>query len=345
MAIVLNRRSALMLAGAFLVGVGLTGIAAVLFGGDKPLPVRPVAEAAPVTDSVVLGTGRVTGVYFPAGGAICGVVNQRRAEHGLRCGVESSAGSQANIGALRNGDIHLGIAQSDWQFHALNGTSAFEADGPLGELRAVFALYAEPLTIVVRQGADIAGIDDLRGARLDVGQPGTSVRAMMELLISASGWDADEIETVDPIPVGGEVAALCSGQVDAILLATGHPNGTVMAMATACEVRLINIEGPAVDEVVDSHPFYARAIIPGGVYPGNLDDVTSFGVGATVVALDSLDQTAVYELVRSVFDDLTQFSGQHPAFGGLREQEMIEGMLTAPLHSGAERYFRERGWL
>ncbi len=334
-----------MLTGAFLVGVGLTSVAAVLFDGDQPPPVRPVAEAAPVTDSLVLGTGRVTGVYFPAGGAICGAVNQRRTEHGLRCTVESTAGSQANIAALRNGDIHMGIAQSDWQFHGMNGTSSFEADGPLTELRAVFALYAEPLTIVVRQGADISGIDDLRGARMDVGRPGTSVRAMMEMLISASGWDADEIETADPIPAGEEVAALCAGQVDAILLATGHPNGTVMAMATACEVRLINVEGPAVDDVVASHPFFTRAVIAGGTYPGNLDDVTSFGVGATVVALDSLDENAVYELVRSVFDDLASFSAQHPALANLREQEMAERMLTAPLHAGAERYFRERGWL
>lgn len=345
MAIVMNRRSVLMLAGAFVAGVGLTSIAALFLAGDQRAPVRPVAVAAPVKDSVVIGTGGVTGVYFPAGGAICGAVNQRRTEAGLRCAVESSAGSQANITALRNGEIHFGIAQSDWQFHALNGTSVFAEDGPLEQLRSVFSLYAEPLTVVVRQGSDIAGLDDLRGARVDIGRPQSSVRVMMELLISAAGWDAGDIKTVDPVPPGEEVAALCAGQVDAVLLATGHPNGTVMAMATACEVRLINIEGPAVDDVVASNRFFTRTVIPGGMYPGNLDDTVSFGVGATVVTLDGLDENSVYELVRSVFDDLDGFSAQHPAFGNLREQEMVSAMLTAPLHPGAIRYFREKGWL
>ena len=198
-----NRRSMLMLAGAFLAGVGLTSLAALLIGGNRPAPVRPVAVAAPVKDSVVIGTGGVTGVYFPAGGAICGAVNLRRVEHGLRCVVESSGGSQANITALRNGDIHFGIAQSDWQYHALNGTSAFVDDGPLEQLRAVFSLYVEPLTVVVRQGADIEGLEDLRGARLDIGRPGSSVRVMMELLISAAGWEAGDIEAADPVPAAG----------------------------------------------------------------------------------------------------------------------------------------------
>ena len=344
MAIELNGRSALILGGAFLLGVVLTTVVALLWPDGPPPPASPTARAAPVSDSIVIGTGGVTGVYYPAGGAICRAVNDRRSEHGVRCTVESTGGSQANISALRVGDVHLGVAQSDWQFHAYNGTSAFADDGKFDRLRSLFSLYTEPLTVVVRQDSAINSLEDLRGARVDLGRPGTTVRAMMELLISALGWEADDLVAA-PAERGEEVVALCAGQVDAIVLATGHPNGSVMGITSGCEARLVEIAGPAVDDVIANNPYFTRSAIPGGLYPGNLDDVVTFGVGATVLGVESLPEDVVYDLVRSVFEDFGGFAGQHPAFGRLAPEEMTRAMLTAPLHPGAARYYREQGWL
>lgn len=345
MAIELNGRSALILGGAFLAGVALTAVVAALLPEGAPPPTAPEARAAPVSDSIVIATGGVTGVYYPAGGAICRAMNSRRAEHGVRCTVESTSGSQANITALRLGDVHLGVAQSDWQFHAYNGTSAFVDDGKFDGLRSLFSLYSESLTVVVRQDSEIDGLEDLRGKKVDLGRPGTTVRATMELLVSALGWEADDFSAAEPVAFGEEVAALCAGQVDAIVMATGHPNGSVMNIASGCEARLVNITGPAVDEVIANNPYFARAKIAGGLYPGNLDDVETFGVGATVLGVDGLPEDVVYDLVRSVFEDFGGFTAQHPAFGGLAPEEMTRAMLTAPLHPGAERYYREQGWL
>ena len=345
MAIELNKRSAALLAGAFLLGVALTAVVAALLPGDEAVPAPPVAQAAPVSDSIVIATGGVTGVYYPAGGAICRAFNGRRAEHGVRCTVESTGGSQANIAALRQGDVHLGVAQSDWHFHAYNGTSAFANAGKFDGLRSVFSLYTEPLTVVVRQDSDIVNLESLRGVRVDLGRPGTTVRATMELLISALGWEADDLVTAAPVAFGEEVAALCAGQVDAVVLATGHPNGSVMGITSGCEARLVEIAGPAVDAVIAENPYFARSVIPGGLYPGNLDDVATFGVGATVLGVEGLPEDVVYDLVRSVFEDFGGFARQHPVFGGLAPETMTRAMLTAPLHPGAERYYREQGWL
>lgn len=306
-----------------------------------------MATTANAQNFISIGTGGVTGVYYPAGGAICRLMNAERtsgAAHGIRCGVESTGGSVFNINTIRAGELDFGIAQSDVQYNAYNGEVQFDGDA-YEDLRAVFKLHGEPLTVVARADANVDHIDDLEGMRFNVGNPGSGQRATLEQFLASQGKDFSVYSEAADLPAAQMAAAMCDNQVDAIAYVVGHPSGAIQEATTSCPGVLVDITGPAVDSLIENNPYYAQATIPGGMYNGNPDDTTTFGVAATLVTSADVDDDVVYHLVRSVFEGLDSFRGLHPALNNLQPEDMISNGLSAPLHPGAERYYRERGWM
>jgi len=303
------------------------------------------ANAALAQDQtfIAIGTGGVTGVYYPTGGAICRLVNRNRSEHGIRCGVESTGGSVFNINAIREGELEFGVAQSDWQYHAYNGTSRFEEQGPFEELRAVFSVHPEPFTVVARADAGIETFEDLQGKRVNVGNPGSGQRGTMEVLMEEMGWTMDDFAVASELQAAEQSQALCDNNIDAMIYTVGHPSGSIQEATTACDSVLVDVNNEATEALIEANPFYRQATIPGGMYRGNSDDTTTFGVGATFVTSAEVSEDVVYEVVKAVFDNIDQFKSLHPAFAILEPEEMATDGLSAPLHAGAERYFREAG--
>ncbi|MBE9639395.1 TAXI family TRAP transporter solute-binding subunit [Salipiger mangrovisoli] len=292
---------------------------------------------------ISIGTGGVTGVYYPTGGAICRLVNRGRSEHGIRCGVESTGGSVFNINAIRGGELEFGVAQSDWQYHAYNGTSTFAEQGPYEGLRAAFSVHPEPFTVVARADSGIKTFDDLKGKRVNVGNPGSGQRGTMEVLMDKLGWTMGDFAVASELQAAEQSQALCDNNIDAMVYTVGHPSGSIQEATTACDSVLVEVSGEAVDELVADNPFYRTATIPGGMYRGNDEDVHTFGVGATFVTSEDVPEEVVYQVVKAVFDNIDQFRGLHPAFANLDPKEMATAGLSAPLHPGAERYFKEAG--
>ncbi len=292
-----------------------------------------------------IGTGGVTGVYYPAGGAICRLLNRGRDDHGIRCSVESTGGSIYNLNALRQGELEMAVVQSDWQYHAYKGSSDFEDAGPMENLRAVFTLHMEPFTVVARQDADVTDFRDLEGKRVNVGNPGSGQRATMSVLLEEMGWDTDRFAMTSQLSASEHSRALCDNSIDAYFYMVGHPSGSIEEASTACDIRLVNVTGEAVDALVERHPYYAKATIPGGTYRGTDEDVETFGVAATFVTTSDTDADAVYELVKSVFENFDNFRRLHPAFEQLDRERLVDDARSVPLHEGAERYFKEEGLL
>ncbi|MCZ6763539.1 MAG: TAXI family TRAP transporter solute-binding subunit, partial [Alphaproteobacteria bacterium] len=306
-------------------------------------------------DMLVVGTGKVTGVYFPTGGAICQLFNAMTIQDGknhdgenqggANCTVTSTGGSIDNLNALRRGDLDFALVQSDWQFHAHEGTVRLAAPGAFGDLRALFSIYVEPLTIIARGDSGIRKLDDLPGTRVAMGEPGSGQYEGMKVLMSAMGWSSSDFDYLSTGPASGYLEDLCLGEVDAVVMVAGHPNGATMGITNSCDAVLVDVSGHEIDTLIAAMPYYAKATIPGGFYPGNPDPVASFGVAATVVAAAGLSEETVYALVRAVFENFDTFRVLHPAFNGLAARDMISRALSAPLHEGAVRYYRERGWL
>jgi len=293
---------------------------------------------------ISIGTGGVTGVYYPTGGAICRLVNKDRKEHGIRCSAESTGGSIYNINTIRAGELEFGVAQSDWQYHAFHGTSKFADQGKFEDLRAVFSVHPEPITIMARGDAGISNITDLKGKRLNIGNPGSGTRGTWEVIEEALGWSRDDLKLAAEMKSAETGQALCDGKIDAYFWAVGHPSALTQESLATCDAVLVNATGAEIDKLVADNAYYRAASIPAGMY-GDNPEVVTFGVGATFVSSAAVPDEVVYTVVKAVFDNIDQFRALHPAFANLQEAEMIKDGLSAPLHPGAVKYYKERGWM
>jgi uncharacterized protein len=293
---------------------------------------------------MTIGTGGVTGVYYAAGGAICRLVNKDRVKHGIRCSVESTGGSVFNINTIKAGELDLGFAQSDIQYNALNGVAQFK-DAPYGDLRAVFSVHPEPFTVVARKDAGVKAFTDFKGKRFNVGNPGSGTRASLEELLAAMGWTLADFSLASELKADEHGAALCDGKIDGFLFAAGHPSANIQDPTTTCGARLVPLTGPAVDRLVAEHPYYAKVSVPGGLYPNNPDPTETYGALATLVASSQTPDQTVYQVVKAVFDNFEEFKKLHPALANLKPEGMIKTGLSAPLHEGAVRYYKEKGWI
>ena len=300
---------------------------------------------AQTSRTMVIATGGVTGVYFPAGGAICLSVNARRVEHRQRCALTSTAGSVANLRALRDAEVDFAVVQADWHGHAYAGTSVFEPDGPMQNLRSVFSIHPEFYTVVVRQGANIAGFEDLRDKRVNAGAPGSGQRATTRLLLDRIGWTEADLAALTDIPAADQAAALCADRIDAMIYMVGHPSGAILEATSDCDSRIIPVTGDGPDALTAEDPLYSTGVIPGAMYRGTDADVATFSIDATLVTRADTPEDMVYALVESVFGNISAFREMHAAFADLDPERMVSESLTAPLHPGARRFYEEAGLL
>lgn len=291
-----------------------------------------------------IGTGGLTGVYYPTGGAICRLLNKGRDNHGIRCSVESTGGSIFNLNTIASGELDFGVAQSDWQYHSYNGTSKFSQQGPFKSLRAVFSIHSEPFTVMARDDSQIKVFSDLKGKRVNIGNPGSGQRGTMEVLMNEYNWSKDAFKLASELKATEQARALCDNKIDAMIYTVGHPNASIKEAATACDAHLVPVSGDLVNALIAANPYYAHVSIPAAMYRGTESATSTFGVKATLVTSATVDEEVVYQLVKAVFENLPVFRKLHPAFSHLQAEEMLQGN-SAPFHAGALRYYKEKGLL
>ncbi|WP_313950720.1 TAXI family TRAP transporter solute-binding subunit [Accumulibacter sp.] len=294
---------------------------------------------------VTIGTGGVTGVYYAAGGAICRLMNKEKKTHGIRCSVESTGGSVYNVNTIKAGELDFGVAQSDVAYNALKGENQFKEGGAFKELRSVFSIHPEPLVVLAREDAKVKALPDFKGKRFNIGNPGSGQRATMDILLPALGMKTSDFSLVSEMKADEHGAALCDNKIDGFAYVVGNPSANIQDPTTTCHAQLVNIMGPAVDKLVKTYPYYAAVTIPGGMYAHNPNPTNTFGVVAAFVSSSKVPNDVVYAMVKAVFDNLDDFKKLHPAFAHLDPKEMIKNGLSAPLHDGAVKYYKEKGWM
>ena len=295
------------------------------------------------TQFVTIGTGGITGVYYPTGGAIAKMVNKKKKEYGIRATVESTGGSVFNVNAVMNGDLEFGIVQSDRQYQAINGLAEWKDKGPQKDLRSVFSIHPESVTLVAAVDAGIKDIKDLKGKKVNIGNPGSGQRQNAIDALEAVGIDIDKDLQAESIKASEAASLLQDGRIDAFFYTVGHPSGAIKeATSGARKVRLATITG--IDALLAKYPYYAKATIPVSLYPGaqNDKDIETFGVKATLVTSAKVPDEVVYAITKEVFDNFDEFKKLHPAYATLTKENMLEG-LSAPMHPGALKYFKEVG--
>ena len=315
----------------------------------------PFTSIAKSAEFFTIGTGGPTGVYFQTGNAICKMLHKSAisADHGrkkgtakaYRCTAPSTGGSNYNIGQIKDGEFQFGVAQSDWQFHAVNGSSKWEGK-KFSDLRAVFSVHPEPFQLIASGSSGIKSWGDLKGKTVNIGNPGSGQRGTMEVLMKAKGTSISDFKQATELTSSEQVGALCDGKVDAIAYTVGVPNGAIGQAIDGCGAHFVNLNSDVEKKLVNDNPFYAFANIPAGTfYKSQKEDAVTFGVMATFVSSAAVNEDVVYEVVRAVFENLDDFKKLHPAFTNLDPKQMISNGLSAPLHKGAVKYYKEKGWM
>jgi TRAP transporter TAXI family solute receptor len=318
----------------------ITMLAAVALVAGALLITQPAT--AKVT-FVTIGTGGVTGVYYPTGGAISKMINKKRKQYGIRATVESTAGSVFNINAVMTGDLEFGIAQSDRQYQGWHGLAEWKDKGPQKDLRAVCSIHPESITLVAAIDSGIKTIQDLKGKRVNIGNPGSGQRQNSIDALANAGIDWEKDIMAEQVKAAEAPGLLQDGRIDAFFYTVGHPSGAIKE-ATAGRRKVILVPITGVERLLKKHPYYAKAVVPIKFYPGaaNQEDVPTFGVKATFVTSIKVPERIVYAITKELFENLEEFKKLHPAYGVLTKENMLEGM-TAPLHPGALKYFKEVG--
>ena len=317
-------------------GLAVAGLLALTAGGASP--------ALAQQKFITIGTGGVTGVYYAVGGALCRLMNKDRAKTGIRCSVESTGGSVFNVNAIKSGELEFGLAQSDVQYNAAKGEAMFKGKAD-PDLRAVFSVHPEPFTVLARPDAGIGKFEDFKGKRFNIGNPGSGTLASMEELLKQMGWTRADFSLAAELKADEQGTALCDNKIDGFFYGVGHPSAAIQDPTTACSAKLIPLTGKAVDELVKEHPYYAYATIPGGMYAHNPNPTKTYGVLATMMTSAKVPDDVVYNLVKAVFDNFDEFKKLHPAFAHLDPKHMVKDGLSAPLHPGAVKYYKEKGWM
>ena len=311
----------------------------------------PITSIAKSAEFFSIGTGGPTGVYFQVGNAVCKMVATiQSADHGrkkgtdkaYRCSAPSTGGSTYNIGQIMQGELQFGVAQSDWQYHAYNGTRPDKVK-PYDKLRAVFSAHPEPFQIIARKGSRIKDWNSLKGKKVNIGNPGSGQRGTFEVLMEAHGVDTGYFGSTSELTSSEQSGALCDKKIDAFGYTVGVPNAGVAQSTDGCGASIINLDTDAVKKLVADNPFYAFATIPKGTYKTSKKDVTTFGVMASFVTSADVSDDLVYAVTKAVFENLETFKKQHPAFANLDPKKMIKDGLSAPLHPGAIKYYKEKG--
>lgn len=303
-------------------------------------------KAGSPTRFVTIGTGGVTGVYYPTGGAIARLVNAKRDTYHLRVSVESTGGSVFNINALAGGDLDFGIAQADRAYQAVHGQAEWKDKGPRKDLRAVCSLYPEMVTLVAAEDSGIRELKDMKGKRVNIGNPGSGTRGNAIAVIEAAGLDWEKDLKAEGLKASEAPTMLQDGRIAAFFYTVGHPSGAIKEATAGVRRRARFVPLTGMDKLIDAHPYYSAAEIPVKLYPkaANKKDVPTLGMKTVLLTSASVPDGVVYAVTKEIFENLDGLRKMHPALARLKKAEMLKG-LSAPLHPGAARYYREAGLL
>jgi hypothetical protein len=293
------------------------------------LALAGIGMAAPAP--IVIGTGPVAGFAFPLGGEICRLY-ESAAKAGAQCTVAATDGSVENINRLKSGELSLAIVQSDLAADAVSASGPFAGGMPFTDLRSIVGFYPQVLTVLVKADGAVKTTDDLKGKRVAVGAPGAPEPMFAEFL-EGLGWSKADLGGIVEMPRGEQIQALCDGKIAAIAVTAPHPNGFVREVLQACHAAVLDLNGPAVDAAVGTHPAYSAAKLDLSRYAGQSGSVQSFGPRAVLVTTAKLDDATVERLLAGITRHLDDLKKAHPAFA-----TMDMATIASPNGLGADRH-------
>ena len=292
---------------------------------------------------ITIGTGSVTGTYYPTGGAICRLVNKYKKETRIRCSVEATGGSVYNINSINMGDLDFGIAQSDTVYHAIMGQKNFKGKS-IKNLRSVMAIYPELLTLIVKNNSNIDSIYDIKNKKINIGNLGSGNETTVSYLLDYLHINKDQLAYVGELKVGEAPDALKEDKIDGYFYMVGHPTANIKDASKSSNIKLIPIAGEKIDQFIKDNPFYIKAKIPAALYNKEQKEILTFASKAILITSAEVSDKAVYTLVKAILENFNEFKKLHPVYKYITKDSLLEG-LSAPLHNGAIKYYKENNFI
>jgi TRAP transporter TAXI family solute receptor len=305
-----------------------------------------VGASAAERKYINIGTAGIGGGYYPTGGFICNVLNKSRKsqKHNIRCTVESTGGSVANLRSIQAGEMDVAVAQADWQYHSSKGTSKFEKDGANDKLRFLFSLHLDTAHLVARKDAGAKDFADLKGKVVNVGNAGSGTEATMNFALGRYDTDAEKFfGQATRLTSREQAQALCDGKIQAFFYTTGITASSITEATNTCDAEVLNWNDETTAKMIEEFPYYGVSVVPDGTYRGQAGERTTWGLPATLVASADADEEVIYNMVKAVFDNFEDFKKQSTLYVGVTREGAVKNGRSVPFHPGAERYFREVG--
>jgi uncharacterized protein len=300
------------------------------------------APQAMAKQDVLFGGASITGVYYQVALQISNMMNKHMGDEYNYIG-RPTGGSVFNINALDRGAFDFAVAQSDRNYQGYNGEADWEGK-PVKKLRSVFSMHPETVILVTRKDTGITSVEDLKGKRVNIGNPGSGQRGNAEDVLEMYGLDYNSDFSAEALQQAEASRALVDQKIDAFFYTVGNPSAAIEEPAQSIDLNMVSLNSDKIKAFVAEHPYYIMTTIPAGTYKGLDQDVETYAVTATVVTNDTVSDEVVYDMVKTVFDNLEELRQSHAAFRNLNPEEMLQG-VSAPLHPGAVKYYKERGWM
>jgi hypothetical protein len=300
------------------------------------------APQAMAKQDILFGGASITGVYYQVALQLSNMMNKHAADKYNYIG-RPTGGSVFNINAIDRGAFDFAVAQSDRNWQGFNGAADWEGK-PVTGLRSVFSMHPETVLLVTRKDAGIKTVMDMKGKRINIGNPGSGQRGNAEDVLRIYGLDFNKDFSAEALQQAEASRALVDQKVDAFFFTVGNPSAAVEEPAQSVDLDIVPINSDGIKDFVAKHPYYIMTTIPAGTYKGVDKGVETYAVTATVISSESVSEEVVYDMVKTVFENLDELKASHAAFRNLNPKEMLQG-LSAPLHPGAIKYYKEKGWM
>jgi TRAP transporter TAXI family solute receptor len=295
-------------------------------------------KKAPPLAALKLATGGRAGTYYAYGSALGQVFEENL---GLPVTIQTTAAAVANIALIQSGSADFAFVQNDVMTYAYYGTNIFSSEGAQKDFSAVAGLYPEVCHVVTVEG--IAGIANLKGLRVSVGEGGSGTALNAAQILEAYGMSFADINQ-EHLNFGDSAKALIAGEIDAFFCTAGTPTPALMELASSARIQLLPISEARRRLLLSEYPYYMAYTLPGGTYPGIEEDVNTVAVQATLVANNTIQAEDVYKVTRALFEGKAKITAAHPKGEELSLASAVLG-IPIPFHPGALRYSREKGIL
>jgi TRAP transporter TAXI family solute receptor len=328
------------------------GFKAALLGAALVAGVATTAAAQDLK-FFTIGTGGTAYTYYPVGGVIANAISKppgsRPCEEGGSCGVDgliasavSSRGSVDNVNAIISGLRNSGFAQSDVAYWAYTGTGTMEGKAPAEDLRTIAALFEEHIHLVALADSGINSVADLKGKRVSLDEPGSGTYVDANMILEAAGVSSDDI-SAEALKGGAAAEALRNGKIDAFFVVAGYPTGSLVELASAADIKLVPIDGPAADALTEKYGFFAKSDIPEGAYEG-IATTPTVAVGAQWFTSAKEDDELIYQITKALWNEKSRklLDVGHAKGKSITLETALNG-IGVPLHPGAERFYKEAG--